>query len=113
MAREIAFLDIDTQVDFIEPAGKLYARGAEAIKPNLARLVRLARDLKLPLVSSVDAHREGDPEFAQFPPHCLVGTPGQKKLPETVTGDEAFVASDAKKKSLPDPTRAHVVLEKQ
>ena len=29
-----------------------------------------------------------DPEFAQYPPHCLVGTPGQKKLPETLTGDE-------------------------
>ena len=113
MARDIAFLDIDTQFDFVEPEGKLYARGAEAIKPNLARLVRLAREAKLPLVSSVDSHRDGDPEFAQYPPHCLAGTPGQKKLPETITGDEIFVATDASAKNLPDPKNAHVVIEKQ
>lgn len=109
----IAFLDIDTQVDFIEPGGKLHATGAEAIKPNLARLVRLAEQEGFPLVSSVDAHREGDPEFAQYPPHCLVGTPGQAKVAETRTGREVFVASDADPSKLPDPRRAHVVLEKQ
>jgi nicotinamidase/pyrazinamidase len=111
-AERIAFLDVDTQVDFVEPWGKLYARGAEAIKPNLARLVGLARERGIPLVSSVDAHAEKDPEFAQFPPHCLVGSPGQKKLPETITGDEVFVSSKLEKR-LPDPRRAHVVLEKQ
>ncbi len=30
---KVAFIDVDTQVDFVEPSGKLYARGAEAIKP--------------------------------------------------------------------------------
>jgi nicotinamidase/pyrazinamidase len=32
----------------------------------------------------MDAHREGDDEFQEYPPHCLVGTPGQQKIPETV-----------------------------
>lgn len=109
----IAFLDVDTQVDFVEPGGKLYARGAEAIKPNLAALVRLAREQGFPLVSSVDAHQPGDPEFAQYPPHCLRGTPGQAKVAETITGDEVFVASDADPRTLPDPREVHVVLEKQ
>jgi nicotinamidase/pyrazinamidase len=113
-ARErIAFLDVDTQVDFLDPSGKLHARGAEAIKPNLARLVELAQDAGIPLVSSVDAHRPGDPEFAEYPPHCLVGTAGQEKVPETSTGREVFVAPDDDPRSLPDPKSAHVVLEKQ
>src|SRR5262245_38869756 len=107
-----AFLDVDTQVDFIEPSGKLYARGAEAIKPNLARLVALARQDKIPLVASVDAHVEGDDEFSQFPAHCLRGTKGQEKLSETRSGEEVFVPSGAAK-LLPDPRSEHVVLEKQ
>jgi nicotinamidase/pyrazinamidase len=107
-----AFLDVDTQVDFIEPSGKLHARGAERIKPNLARLVAAARDAKIPLVSSVDAHVPGDAEFAQYPPHCLRGTKGQEKVAETRTGREVFVPSSSST-TLPDPTREHVVLEKQ
>jgi nicotinamidase/pyrazinamidase len=108
----VAFLDVDTQVDFVEPGGKLYAQGAEAIKPQLGRLVRLARAASIPLVSSVDAHGPSDAEFAQFPPHCLRGTPGQRKLPETSTGREVFVAN-APADTIPDPTRVHAVLEKQ
>ncbi|MEZ0228989.1 MAG: cysteine hydrolase family protein [Planctomycetota bacterium] len=107
-----AFLDVDTQLDFVDPSGKLYARGAEAIKPNLARLVALARSASVPLIASVDAHDESDPEFGQFPPHCLRGTEGQKKLRETTTGREVFVPSK-KADRLPDPRSEHVVLEKQ
>jgi nicotinamidase/pyrazinamidase len=107
-----AFLDVDTQVDFIEPSGKLYARGAEAIKPNLARLVAFARAEKIPLISSVDAHAERDSELSQYPPHCLRGTKGQEKLAETQSPRMTFVPSAATK-TLPDPRTAHVVLEKQ
>lgn len=108
----IAFIDVDTQVDFMEPGGKLYAQGAERIKPNLARLIRAARDRGVPVVSSVDAHAEGDAEFGEFPPHCLRGTPGQRKVAETLTGREVVVAN-APADTLPDPTRVHPVLEKQ
>ena len=108
----VAFLDVDTQFDFVEPAGKLYASGAETIKPNLAKLFALAAAKKIPLVSSVDSHAPGDPEFGQFPPHCLAGTPGQAKLPETRTGREVTVSS-ARAQKLPDPKKVHVVLEKQ
>ncbi len=109
---KVAFIDVDTQVDFVEPGGKLYARGAEAIKPQLGRLVRLARAANIPLVSSVDAHGPSDAEFAQFPPHCLKGTPGQRKLPETSTGREVYVPNTPSD-NIPDPTRVHAVLEKQ
>lgn len=108
----IAFIDVDTQVDFMEPGGKLYAQGAEGIKPNLARLVRFAREHAVPLVSSVDAHAPGDAEFGEFPPHCLKGTPGQRRVAESITGREVLV-ENAPSDTLPDPTRVHPVLEKQ
>ena len=108
----VAFVDIDTQVDFVEPGGKLYAQGAEAIKPNLSELIKYARAAKIPLVSSVDCHADGDEEFEQFPPHCLRGTPGQERVADVKTGAEVFVAS-APSATLPDPKTEHVVLEKQ
>ena len=35
--------DVDTQVDFIEPGGKLYFDGAEEARPTMALLVEAAR----------------------------------------------------------------------
>jgi len=77
------FLDVDTQVDFMTPTGALYVPGAESITPNLRKLVRLAWDNRIPLLSSADAHPPDDPSFAVWPPHCVAGTPGQLRIPET------------------------------
>ncbi len=76
--------DVDTQVDFMLPGGKLYVPGAETIIPNLARLTRWAAANRVLVVASADAHQPNDPEFQQYPPHCVAGTPGQKKIPETL-----------------------------
>jgi nicotinamidase/pyrazinamidase len=75
----IAFFDIDTQIDFLFPAGALYVPGAEKLIPTLARLNRFAASQGHPLVSSMCAHEENDAEFRQWPPHCIVGTVGQLK----------------------------------
>lgn len=107
----IAFVDVDTQADFMLPGGKLYAPGAEEIRANLASLIQHARACGIPLVSSVDAHGEDDPEFGDYPPHCLRGTPGQAKLEETQTKAMRFVPSEAGA-ALPEPSE-HIVLEKQ
>lgn len=85
------FWDVDTQVDFICPEGKLYVLGAEAIVPNLKRLSDWARLRNILVVASADAHQEGDEEFSQYPPHCLVGTPGQEKIPETRLGRQVVI----------------------
>ena len=85
------FWDVDTQRDFIEPDGKLYVPGAEAIVPNLERLTRWAEAHGALLIASVCAHHEGDPEFAQYGPHCLVGTPGQQKIPGTLVPDRVWI----------------------
>lgn len=80
----ILFWDVDTQVDFMLPEGRLYAPGAEKIITHLKKLTEYARQNSIPIISSVDAHKTGDPEFAQYPPHCVVGTIGQSKVDGTI-----------------------------
>jgi nicotinamidase/pyrazinamidase len=84
MRQRSVFIDVDTQVDFMLPEGKLYVPGAESLIPNLQHLIRFAMERRIPVVSSVDAHSPDDPEFEHFPPHCVKGTPGQEKILETL-----------------------------
>ncbi len=99
--RETIFWDVDTQYDFIMPDGKLYIREAEKILPNLKRLTACARQRKIPVFGSVDYHNPEDPEISDspdfrntFPPHCLKGTPGQRKVPETRPGNPMWIDGD-------------------
>jgi len=73
------FFDVDTQIDFLFPAGALYVPGSERLLPALAKLNRWAAARGIPVVSDVDAHREDDREFRDWPPHCVAGTLGQTK----------------------------------
>jgi nicotinamidase/pyrazinamidase len=82
--------DVDTQVDFIEPGGKLSFPGAEEARPAMARLVEAARAAGIVHVASCDQHELSDPEISEapdfeitWPPHCLLGTRGAEKIPET------------------------------
>jgi nicotinamidase/pyrazinamidase len=86
--------DVDTQVDFMLPDGKLYVGGAEQTAPAMKRLVDAARSAGIPHVASADDHELTDPEIADdpdftntFPPHCLRGTRGAEKIPETAQED--------------------------
>jgi nicotinamidase/pyrazinamidase len=86
--------DVDTQVDFMLPDGKLYVPGAEETAPGMARLVAAAREHGLVHVASADDHELTDPEISDepdfrntFPPHCLRGTRGASKIPETEQDD--------------------------
>ena len=92
------FWDVDTQVDFIHPHGKLYVNGAETIVPKLAVLTDFAHLSGIRIVGSSDNHELTDdelsesPDFADtFPPHCLRGTPGQARIPETTLHDVFIV----------------------
>ena len=81
------FFDIDTQIDFLYPAGALHVPGAELILPAISRLNQSA-----PLVvSTMCAHEENDPEFAQWPPHCVAGTTGQLKPQSTLRARRVVV----------------------
>jgi nicotinamidase/pyrazinamidase len=80
--RRIVFWEVDAQADFMLPGGKLYVPSAEKIIPNIQRLVEAAEETRTLLVSSGDAHPEGDPEFKIFPAHCLRDSPGARIIPE-------------------------------
>ena len=85
------FIDVDTQLDFLLPAGALYVPGAEALIPAIARLNRHAAAHGIPLISTVDAHPGNDPEFRSWPAHCVAGTLGQRKPEATlVPGQTIF-----------------------
>jgi nicotinamidase/pyrazinamidase len=86
--------DVDTQVDFMLPDGKLYVPGAEETAPAMQRLVEAAHDAGLVHVASADDHELTDPEISNapdfqntYPPHCLRGTRGAEKIPETEQRD--------------------------
>lgn len=89
--KETVFIDIDTQYDFMKAQGKLYVKYAQGIIPNLRALTKAACDNGILIISSVDTHLRNDPEFRLFPVHCVAGTPGQKKLPETLLKKRAFI----------------------
>ncbi len=86
------FFDVDTQIDFLYPAGALYVPGAEQIITSLAQLVKHAATHKIQLISTTDAHTENDVEFEIWKPHCVLGTTGQQK-PNSLLLNEALVIS--------------------
>ncbi len=88
------FWDVDTQVDFMLPEGKLYVPGAEETIPAMARLLEAARAAGVVHVASADDHELTDPEISDepdfsntYPPHCLRGTTGAEKIAETKQAD--------------------------
>jgi nicotinamidase/pyrazinamidase len=86
--------DVDTQFDFMYPHGKLYVPGAVHTIPAMQRLVDAARASGIVHVASADDHELTDAEIADepdflntYPPHCLRGTRGALKIPETEQED--------------------------
>jgi nicotinamidase/pyrazinamidase len=106
-----AFFDIDTQCDFLYPAGALYVPGAERIVPAIARLNRWAAGHGIPVVSTVDAHTEDDPEFRAWPHHCVAGTLGQHKAEPTLLEKRVVIPNRPSAASIQGVQQ--IVLEKQ
>jgi nicotinamidase/pyrazinamidase len=86
--------DVDTQIDFMLPHGKLYVPGAEETTAAMGRLVDAARAAGVVHVASADDHELTDEEISEtpdfqttYPPHCLRGTKGARKIEETEQED--------------------------
>ena len=84
------FWDVDTQHDFMRSDGLLYVPGSEEIAATLGSLTAYAHAHGIRIVASSDDHVAGHRELSDtpdflttFPPHCMRGTPGQLKIPET------------------------------
>ncbi len=106
-----AFVDVDTQLDFLSPAGALSVPGAGRLIPVLRHLRDYACAHGIPIVSTTDAHAENDPEFADWPPHCVAGTLGQHKPAATLLDSRLVIPnSDG---PLPVASAAQFIVEKQ
>ncbi len=113
--KNLFFLDVDTQRDFMVSSGALYVPGAERIVPKLRRLFDFARKNEIEIISSVDAHVVNDPEFKEFPPHCVQGTEGQRKLDDTLLPRPLIFQNKPIDRNLLDAVRKHqqIIIEKQ
>lgn len=114
LSRDFILWAVDVQRDFVLPGGKLYVPGAEKLLPNIRKLTDAARRNEVFLVSSGDFHAPNDPEFRQFPPHCLKGQPGSELVPE-VLADRVVRVENTDEAKLPDDLFRYqqIILEKQ
>ncbi len=111
----VIFWDVDTQYDFMKADGKLYVPDSEQIIPNLKKLTDYAHGHGIRIVASADDHVPEHAEISStpdwkttFPPHCLRGTAGQKKIPETALRDALVIEPEPQDaKRLGDAVRAH------
>ena len=94
MKHGLLFWNVDTQVDFMEPNGKLYAPGAETIKPTLKKLTEFAAQNNIQVVNTADFHYpdsaelSAEPDFIHtFPEHCMAETEGADYVAETKPED--------------------------
>jgi len=64
---------VDVQEGFTRK-GNLSSDTCTAAIPRIKRIVEEEQAVGTPVIFTKDSHREGDPEFETFPPHCIVGT---------------------------------------
>jgi nicotinamidase/pyrazinamidase len=112
MAMPLAFFDVDTQIDFMDPTGRLYVPHAEDIVPNLVQLMAYACDRNIPVLSSADAHAPDDPEFKIWPPHCVAGTRGQHRIKETSLPGALTVSMRSRPFVPPEKWPPQIIIEK-
>jgi nicotinamidase/pyrazinamidase len=91
--------DVDTQIDFVHADGKLAVPGAGEVVPAMEQLVAAARAAGIAHVASADDHELTDPEISDtpdyattYPPHCLRGTVGARKIAATAQADPVPLA---------------------
>jgi nicotinamidase/pyrazinamidase len=108
------FFDVDTQLDFLYPAGALAVPGAEHMVEALGQLTGFASRHEIQIVSTTDAHTENDLEFKVWKPHCVAGTNGQQKTAATLL-NERFVLTTVPSQTLgSEQIKARqIIVEKQ
>lgn len=97
------------------PGGALYVPGAERLIPQLRRLFDFARNNDVTVLSTMDAHTPHDPEFKQFPPHCVQGTEGQRKIDDTLLPHPLILENKPIDRNLMEAVRKHqqIIVQKQ
>ncbi len=95
------FWNVDTQIDFVEPEGKLYVNGAEKLKPIWNNIRLLAMKNQIKVVNTADFHWPGSKELSDnpdyistFPPHCMANTKGAEYVAETEPSNPVIIDWD-------------------
>ncbi len=88
--KDLLFWNVDTQIDFVSPDGKLYVQDAELLKPKWEKITQLAKKNSIRVINSADYHYpdstelSSTPDFVNtFPPHCMAKTNGAEYITET------------------------------
>ena len=121
MERRLVLMDVDTQEDFMLPHGAFgkleRIANVGRIIPNLKRIFDYAADRKITTLLATDAHVPDDPEFSTygFPAHCVLGTQGHLRIPETDVEPTLVVPNkaDSFNAPLPDHQRPVIMIHKQ
>ncbi len=113
MNNKTIFVDIDTQFDFMNPRGNLYVPDAGGIIDNIKKLFDYAKEHKVKILSSIDAHTVSDPEFKLFPAHCIKGTPGNQKIEASVCNDNIIIENRAQKITESIMNHEQIIVESQ
>ncbi|HMF77468.1 MAG TPA: isochorismatase family cysteine hydrolase [Bryobacteraceae bacterium] len=107
------FFDVDTQLDFLYPAGALAVPGAEHIVGSLNQLTSFAAQHEIQIISTADAHSEDDPEFQTWKPHCVAGTNGQQKTAGTLLSRPFILTSTPARMEFTFNQAKQIIIEKQ
>src|SRR5262245_39545373 len=86
-------IDMNTQCDFLLPRGALPVSNRKIILPNIRKLMNWARIGRIPVISSLEAHRAGETRKG-LPAHCVDHSNGQKKLPFTLMPRRVLLFGD-------------------
>jgi len=90
LEKKAAVIVIDMLNDFV--TGKLEAKRAQRIIPNLKRLVEAARENNVPVIYSNDAHYPQDVEVTRkWGKHAIKGTKGAEVIPQLKPAKKDYV----------------------
>jgi len=87
------FIDVDTQYSFMHKKGKFYVANSEKIVPNLRRITKFADERSIPVIATIDLHKEHDIELEVLNSsnNCLEIIKGSKKIKETVSENNVIL----------------------
>ena len=94
-AWQCVLVDLNTQRDFLDPVSVCRVRNRAPLIPAVRRVVAWAKWNHVPVISSMDSHREIECTHDGFPLHCIDGTRGQRKIPWTLFGSRVRVEGDS------------------
>ena len=76
-AEKTALIIVDMQNDFAHPDGALYVAAAEEATARIRALLGRARERGVRIAYTQDTHRQGDPQWGNWPEHVELGSWGR------------------------------------